>query len=575
MFASSSAFAGGSLVLRAQIQISADETGVAAIEYRVTLDSELSVEQKAAIKSATGLMFTKVIDPVTTGSSHPTQVVYWAHQPMQLSRDGLAFSGDLQIAPLAERLAQVGVSEIEVSIAVPADIEGRVLGINWKPRQPPPPEKRSFSIPIAGAHDQLAPIRIAYGDRGPSGRGRFVLLTLLSLVPPFVVIYVLSGPAGRPGHKLPYYTRLLRRSRYELLVSLGLPVYWNAVIAMLDIQRAVSYSHAFEPVSTRIVAGLLWQIGPPLPLFVLCELIWLGKRRELGAVTTVGQSGPGERFLACLGGLFACGFLGLPFSPRPLLPLFYLACLLGGILSLVLRAVPIDRSKARDDQRRARYQMDQWLLRSKIERLVAIFDVAKSVASKWPTKIDGILTAPQSAVVFDPCPSDWLEEKFIVLPRELIDKLPDSQAEAIASHQLTHLTAQPAKSWGKVLGIGILIGAGFGGLAGYRISIPLVAVATWSAFLHYRRKLEFQADHDAVRVTQNPEAVIASILLLAQEGFLPSDSAPWRERKLWVPITSERVRRVARESGIPAERIDNLGTGLSGEYKPRVARIGD
>jgi Zn-dependent protease with chaperone function len=482
---------------------------------------------------------------------------------MQLSREGLAFSGDLAVAQLAGPLAQFGISAIDVSIAVPEDIETSVLGTRWvKGRQPPGPEKRLFSIPIAGLQDRLAPIHIAYGDRGPSGGGRFALLALCSLMPLVVVIYVLRNPGGSPTRRSPYCTRLLLCSRYELLASFGLAVYWNVVIAMLDIRRAISYSQVFAPLSTRIAASLLWQIGPPLLLLVLCELIWLLKRGDAGDITPAGTYGPGDRFLGCLIILFVCGFLGMFFGTRPWFPPFHLACFLGVILSAVFRAVGVDRAKARDARRRSRYNMDQWPLRSRIEQLVAIFDLATAVAGeragKTSAKIDGIFTAPQSAMMFDPCPSDWSEEKFIVLPKDITDKAADSIAEAIACHQLTHLKAQPSKSLGAILGIGILITAAFGGAAGYRISIPVVAVAAWSAFLYYRRKLEFQADRDAVRVTRNPEAVIASIIILGQEGFLPSDSASLRERKLWVPTPSERVRRIAIQSGIPPESIDSL-----------------
>jgi len=275
-----------------------------------------------------------------------------------------------------------------------------------------------------------------------------------------------------------------------------------------------------------------------------------------------GMSGPVGRFLACLGALFVCGFLELPFFPHPRLPLFYLASLLGCALSLVFRAVVFDRDKARDDRLRSRYAMDRWPLRSKIEQLVAISDLAQPPAAKNPVKIDGLLTAPDSAMMFDPCPSDWPDEKFIVFPEGIIDRLPDSLAEAIASHQLTHLKAQATNSWAKVLGIGILIAAFFGGLSSYQISIPLVALAVWLAFLRLRRRLEVRADRNAVNITRNPEAVIASILLLVQHGFLPPDSASLRDRKLWVPTPSDRVRRIASDYGIPDDRIATLSGSL-------------
>jgi Zn-dependent protease with chaperone function len=564
LFATGSARAGGTLARRAEILISADETGSTAIEYRVTLDSELSFERKAALDAETGLSFIRIAGPVTPaspGAPRPAEVIYRAYQPMQLSREGLAFSGDLPIARLAGPLAQLGISAIDVSIAVPEDVEGSVVYMYWGWRGHPALEKRSFSIPIAGAQDQLAPIHVAYGDRGPSGRGRFVVLALCSLVPLVFLIYALGDPPGRPGYKLPYYTKRLRRSRYEVLASLGLPVYWYVVISLLDIQRAIFYLHAFAPRSTRLAASLLWQIGPPLLLLVLCELIWLGKRRDARDITPPEMYGPGDRFLGCLIVLFVCGFLGMFFGTRPRLPEFHLACFLGVMLSAVFRAVGVDRAKVRDGRRRSRYNLDQWPLRSRIEQLVAIFDLATTVDGKTArktTSIEGILAAPESAMMFDPCPTDWSEEKFIVLPTDIIERAPDSIAKAIASHQLTHLKGQPSKRLGAILGIGVLITVALGGAAGYRISIPLAAVAGWSAFFYYRRKLEFQADLDAVRVTRNPEAVIASIMMLSQEGFIPSDSASWRERKLWVPTPSERVRRIARETGIPLERVDDL-----------------
>jgi len=206
--------------------------------------------------------------------------------------------------------------------------------------------------------------------------------------------------------------------------------------------------------------------------------------------------------------------------------------------------------------------MDRWPLRSKIEQLVAVSDLAQPPAAKNPVKVDGILTAPDSAMMFDPCPSDWPDEKFIVFPEGIIDRLPDSLAEAIASHQLTHLKAQATNSWAKVLGIGILIAAFFGGLSSYQISIPLVALAVWLAFLRLRRRLEVRADRNAVNITRNPEAVIASILLLVQHGFLPPDSVSWRDRKLWVPTPSDRVRRIASDYGIPDDRIATLSGSL-------------
>ena len=100
---------------------------------------------------------------------------------------------------------------------------------------------------------------------------------------------------------------------------------------------------------------------------------------------------------------------------------------------------------------------------------------------------------------------------------------------------------------------------------------PVIALLLWRAL---RRMQEFSADASAVRVTQNPEALITALARISSECGLPQHWSRIAGLFLAHPPLTARARAIARRAGVNSARIDELlsntgaGSRLPGYASP-------
>jgi Zn-dependent protease with chaperone function len=248
--------------------------------------------------------------------------------------------------------------------------------------------------------------------------------------------------------------------------------------------------------------------------------------------------------MVCLSLAFMAGFVFAFFSSPAQSTSIIVSCFLGTALTGPLAAILFDRKRTWPE-----YAMPPGALR---ERILNLGTSAKE-------KPKEILTAPRSEFAFDPC---CLEEAVIVLPADLVDRLPESEVQAIAAHKLQHPNDSKNSSFGCLLVAAIIltfiVAMARGGKPPYQLTIPLVTIVMCWRYLKARGKTEFEADQRTVKAAGNPEAVIASLRSLTREGYLPPDNAAWWQREIGVPTTSERIARIAADNGISQETLDRL-----------------
>ena len=151
----------------------------------------------------------------------------------------------------------------------------------------------------------------------------------------------------------------------------------------------------------------------------------------------------------------------------------------------------------------------------------------------------------------------------IFLTDYLVKNLSRREVDAILGHEIAHLQK---KHIGRRMTMTIAVMFGFGFGAAYSESwfpraFPLgpIFLALLLLLLYFTsRRNEFAADAGAVKLTGDAEAMITGLAKLSLLNTMPLHWGKVDEKLLTHPSTLRRIKKLAREGGIPEERIPEL-----------------
>ncbi len=165
----------------------------------------------------------------------------------------------------------------------------------------------------------------------------------------------------------------------------------------------------------------------------------------------------------------------------------------------------------------------------------------------------------------------------IMITDFLLKKLSKREVDAIIAHEIGHLQSKhPAKLLGVMVAVitPVVILAVLGTplsvnsflnhgltersiLAAFGFALPTALIARFAVC----RRFERQADAAAVRITNDPEALITGLTKITRLNYQPLVTGRWRERLSTHPTTQNRIKTIALEHGIPNDRIVQLLEG--------------
>ena len=146
----------------------------------------------------------------------------------------------------------------------------------------------------------------------------------------------------------------------------------------------------------------------------------------------------------------------------------------------------------------------------------------------------------------------------IIISRSALASLSRREVDAILAHELSHIR-RPALLAVRMLPIVA------GGTAFVAVLVP--SFLPWAPLLMppvyllhraLRRRIERQADADALAWSGDPEALITGLARITRAHGMPLEWPLWVKPLMTHPPTMERVRRVASQAGIPEGRLASL-----------------
>jgi Zn-dependent protease with chaperone function len=165
----------------------------------------------------------------------------------------------------------------------------------------------------------------------------------------------------------------------------------------------------------------------------------------------------------------------------------------------------------------------------------------------------------------------------IWLTDQLLRKFSRREVDTVIAHEIGHLSRQNRDWLNPVPATAELIGALLVGgvlpLIYYPFLVdrhspdpwrwfPLILAAIWCCYqlnwgLRLRRR-EFVADSDAMELTQDPEAMIASLAKLARLGGESLDEARWPSPFATHPPMRQRIELIAQKGAVSRQRLGEL-----------------
>jgi Zn-dependent protease with chaperone function len=146
----------------------------------------------------------------------------------------------------------------------------------------------------------------------------------------------------------------------------------------------------------------------------------------------------------------------------------------------------------------------------------------------------------------------------------LLQRMTRREVNYVVGHELSHLKlGHPAKlAMAAVVSYFVAItGLGFLDFFFHLSAVPhyalIVGVVTLARYF-WSRRFEYAADAGAVEVTGDPEAAISALFKLAQLNMLPIHWSNWSEKWLTHPSSLRRAHAIARQAGIPMERVPDI-----------------
>jgi hypothetical protein len=146
----------------------------------------------------------------------------------------------------------------------------------------------------------------------------------------------------------------------------------------------------------------------------------------------------------------------------------------------------------------------------------------------------------------------------------LLQRMTRREVNYVVGHELSHLKlGHPGKlAMAAVVSYFVAIaGLGFLDFFFHLSVVPhyalIVGVVTLARYF-WSRRFEYAADAGAVEATGDPEAAICALFKLAQLNMLPIHWSNWSEKWLTHPSSLRRAHAIARQAGIPMERVPDI-----------------
>jgi Zn-dependent protease with chaperone function len=154
----------------------------------------------------------------------------------------------------------------------------------------------------------------------------------------------------------------------------------------------------------------------------------------------------------------------------------------------------------------------------------------------------------------------------IRVSERLLRRLSRKEVDAVVAHELGHLKrghALPRQvSLSGSLIVGLCLSLFFRGVGSPPQHLNLLFPASLAVGIaltfFVARRLEYSADWWSVRIAADPEAMITGLVRITRDGQLPLNWSKWDEKLLSHPSTVRRAARIAKKSGITAERLGEL-----------------
>jgi Zn-dependent protease with chaperone function len=153
----------------------------------------------------------------------------------------------------------------------------------------------------------------------------------------------------------------------------------------------------------------------------------------------------------------------------------------------------------------------------------------------------------------------------MILTRSLLDNLTRREVDSVMAHEVGHLVGKhiglrTTMFWVYflVLGPAMAVLIGKLGLPPAIAAIPFAPMIYVMVAARLSQRHEFSADAKSVRLTNDPQGMIAALSRLAQMTHLPVDWGGMQGSILSHPSMRNRILAIAREFGVPDERALEL-----------------
>lgn len=150
----------------------------------------------------------------------------------------------------------------------------------------------------------------------------------------------------------------------------------------------------------------------------------------------------------------------------------------------------------------------------------------------------------------------------VLLTDYLLENLSRREVDAVVAHELAHLKRRHPLLL-VVVAAALIMVPMMWGPAWRGVAVPLGPLLAILVVLLASRRFERSADVLAARLTGDPEALITALVKLASLNLLPVHWGKLDEALLTHPSARRRAEALARATGVPTNRVDELLSGSS------------
>jgi Zn-dependent protease with chaperone function len=158
----------------------------------------------------------------------------------------------------------------------------------------------------------------------------------------------------------------------------------------------------------------------------------------------------------------------------------------------------------------------------------------------------------------------------VILTDQLLQHLNKRELDAIIAHELAHLQYKHPQTLQLILLIAIcgtlwsqLIWGHWASLS----AIPVVAILLLTVYYFYARRFEYEADHRATQLTQDPVAMITGLVKLAYLTRTPFDWGKYTGLFMAHPSLRQRVQAIGQRHGLSGHQLQHFLESQTGNNR--------